>query len=198
MDRREAIKRTALITGYALSASAITAVLQGCQPATKADQVAQWEPVFFSKEQGVALAEIGERVLPRTDTPGAKDVYVHEFIDQIAHQCMELEEQERLKAGYVQLLADCQQKNGKPFTECSQDEQLAFLNEQDQLARKYVEANPGLDEEAYPAWLSLKQLILLGYFTSEKVGTEVLAYLPIPGTNEPCIPYEAGTPAWSL
>ena len=196
MDRREAIKRTALLTGFAVSGSFVSAVLQGCQPEAKS-LLAEWTPLFFAKEDGLRLAEIAERILPRTDTPGAQDVFVHEFVDLFVNDCLEAELQQRFREGFAQLLADCQQAHGRPFDECSPQEQLAFLNAQDETVVAYAQENPDLQIEDYPFFLTLKQLILLGYFTSEKVCTEVLAYLPVPGKYEPCMPYEEGMPVWA-
>lgn len=196
MDRREAIKRTALLTGFAISSSTIAGLLQGCQPEAKSP-LDSWAPSFFTKEEGLTVAEIGEVILPRTDTPGAKDVFTHEFVDLMVGDCYKQEEQQRFRDGLAQLMAGCEQANGKSFLDCSPEQQLAFLNEQDQAARATVEATPGLDKEDYPFFLTLKQLILLGYFTSETVGKEAFVYDPVPGVNEACRPYEAGTPDWA-
>ena len=196
MDRREAIKRTALITGFAISSSTIASLMQGCQPEAKSS-LDSWTPRFFTKEQGANLAEIAECMLPKTDTPGAKDVFVHEFVDLMVADCKEPEDKKLFRDGLAQLMSGCEQANGKTFLDCSPEQQLAFLNEQDQAARAIVDANPDLDDEDYPFFLKLKQLILLGYFTSEPVGTEVLVYDPVPGVNEACRPYEAGTPGWA-
>lgn len=196
MDRREAIKRTALLTGFAISSSTLASLLQGCQPEAKSP-LDSWAPKFFTKEQGLTLAEIGECILPQTDTPGAKEAFVHEFVDLMVADCKMPEDKQQFRDGITQLMAGCEQAAGKSFLDCSPEQQLAFLNEQDQAARALVDANPGLAAEDYPFFLKLKQLILLGYFTSETVGTEVLAYDPVPGVNEACRPYEAGTPGWA-
>lgn len=197
MDRRTAIKQAALITGYAISATAVSAVWQSCQrdPAAAAKV---WKPVFFTAEQGPAIMEIGETILPATDTPGAKDVDVHAFVDQFAKDCLTEEEQAQFRAGLKQLLSDCEQQNGSSFLDCTAEQRLAFLNEQDASARQLVELNPVLPEEEYPFFLKLKEMVLMGYFTSERVGKEVTAFLPIPGKYEPCAPYEKGQPAWTI
>ena len=196
MDRREAIKRTALLTGFAISSSTIASLLQGCQAEARSP-LGSWTPAFFTKEEGLTLAEISECILPKTETPGAKDVFVHEFVDLIIADCSNQEEQKRFRDGLAELMAGCEQANGRPFVDCSPEERLAFLKEQDWAAPATGEGRPDLEEEDYPFFLRLKQLILLGYFTSEKVGTEVLAYDPVPGGYEPCRPYEAGTPGWA-
>lgn len=191
MKRRDAIKRTALMMGYALSASAISGVMSGCKPEGVA--VGDWKPVFFSAKQGNTVAEIAERILPATDTPGAKDVFVHEFIDLILADCYKAEEQEKFKKGLEKLNVDCQEAYGNSFLNCSRDQQLEILNQYDKEAKKIMD-----DGGEKPFFAMMKEMTLLGYFTSEKIGEEVLAYLPIPGEYQACIDYEEGTAAWSL
>jgi hypothetical protein len=43
----------------------------------------------------------------------------------------------------------------------------------------------------------MKQLALLGYYTSEVGCTQALRYVETPGRFDPCIPYTAGEPAWA-
>lgn len=197
MDRRTAIKQAALITGYAISASAISAVWQSCQRDANSATEA-WSPSFFTEEQGAAITEISDTILPATDTPGASDVGVPQFIDQYAHICLTQEEQGEFREGLEQLLADCKTEYGKTFVDCTQEQRLAFLNAVDERARKITGLNPGLEEEQHPIFLRLKGLVLMGYFTSETIGKEVTAFLPIPGKYEPCMPYEEGQPAWTI
>ena len=83
MDRREALKRTAWIMGGAVSAPAIMGILKGCAAKPTID----WTPVFLSSDQGVLVSQVAEIIIPKTDTPGAKDVGVPGFIDQILKEC---------------------------------------------------------------------------------------------------------------
>jgi hypothetical protein len=43
----------------------------------------------------------------------------------------------------------------------------------------------------------MKELALLGFFTSKVGCTEVLRYVEAPGRFDPCIPYTLGEPAWA-
>jgi hypothetical protein len=43
----------------------------------------------------------------------------------------------------------------------------------------------------------MKELALLGYFTSEIGYTKAMRYTESPGRFDPCIPYTAGEPAWA-
>ena len=79
MDRREALKASSLILGYTLTAGTAAALLQGCKAETKSD----WTPKTLSQEQADLLAEICEAILPKTDTPGAKDALCHRYIDEM-------------------------------------------------------------------------------------------------------------------
>lgn len=196
MDRREAIKRTVLLTGAALSASTVSALLKGCQ--AEASNAGGWMPQFFDPKQAAALSEVAETILPATDTPGAKEVGVPAFIDRLAATCLTEEEQVTLSGSLAQIEQQAQAAHGKTFTALTPEDRLALLNAIDAKARSAA-ALPAADvaDADWPGFLQLKQLVLLGYFTSEKVGTEVTAFQPIPGQYKPCIPYEAGQPAWT-
>jgi len=43
----------------------------------------------------------------------------------------------------------------------------------------------------------MKELSLLGYFTSEIGYTEAMRYLETPGRFDPCAPYEDGETIWA-
>jgi hypothetical protein len=43
----------------------------------------------------------------------------------------------------------------------------------------------------------MKELALLGYFTSEIGCTQAMRYVEVPGRFDPCLPYVAGEPAWA-
>ena len=129
MTRRDAIKRTTLIMGYAISASAIAGVMNGC----KADPVTAttWIPSFFDQNQIQLVAEIAERILPATDTPGAKDVLVHHFMDQILKENFDTDAQQRVLNGLKSVDAASKKTYKKSFLESSNEEKDAILTEFD-------------------------------------------------------------------
>lgn len=197
MDRREAIKRTALLTGYALSASAMQGVLWGCRPEQKSP-LTDWKPQFLTNKQGVLVAEMAERILPRTSTPGAQDVFVHEFIDLMVKNCFKPEEKKMFLDGLEEIERECQNAYGKPFAKCSPEQQLELLNRIDADARRLVKENKIHDPAQMPFVLRFKELAILGYFTSEEIGTNVLNYDPIPQSYQGCIPLEEVGRLWAL
>ena len=76
LTRRDALKRAAVFLGVAISPSILNGVLRAQLAAA-----APAKPRFLSASQFGTVTTIAERILPRTDTPGALDVGVPAFID---------------------------------------------------------------------------------------------------------------------
>ena len=192
MKRRDAIKRTALIMGYAVSATAMAGVMNGCKADTTTPD-AIWKPQFFSDTQIKNLAEATERILPKTETPGAKDVMVHRFIDELMHSIYKPEESANFKTGLEKLEAASQAAHSKSFNALEDTQKDALLTSAMNAAKAEKEKNP--DAENTPFFNELKELTFLGFFSSEKIGKDVLVYDPVPGKYEGCIPLEGN--AWT-
>ena len=86
MNRRTAIKNTALMFGYAITAGALTETFIACKNEARTVNL-PWKPEFLTTNQANTLAELTETILPRTTTPGAKDVGVPQFIDKVLKNC---------------------------------------------------------------------------------------------------------------
>ncbi len=199
MTRREVIKRTALLSGYALSASVLQGILSGCE----AETAPGWVPEFLSEEQGRWLAEIGETMLPASDSgPGAKDVLVHRYIDAVVKSCFKEKQQQNFNTGLNDLNQMAMDGQGKSIDLLSGDQRLAMLNELDQTAKAAIKANPPKPgDETYDRntfFLQLKQMVIAGFFTSERVAKEMLLFDPVPGVWEPCIPFEEVGKTWAI
>jgi gluconate 2-dehydrogenase gamma chain len=186
MDRREALKRTAWIMGGAVSAPAIMGILKGCAAKPTID----WTPVFLSSDQGVLVSQVAEIIIPKTDTPGAKDVGVPGFIDQILKECYSKEDQDKFLAELKAFDEDAKKEYGDPFIELDAEQQAAFVKKVHDAA---VNTEDVGTPPQRPFILTLKELTMLGYFTSEPGATQVLQYSPVPGAYKGCIPVaEAG------
>ncbi len=180
MDRREALKRTALMMGGALSSSAIAGVLQGCT----AQPELNWQPQFLTEAQARITAEVAERIIPKTDTPGAKEAGVPEFIDLMLNDIHTEEEKQRFAAGLDQVEKDSQETYGDSFVDLEPAQQ-------DELLTKYQEeAKQNDDPETKPFFAMAKELTMVGFFTSELGATQFLQYVSVPGRYEGCLPIE--------
>lgn len=123
--RREAIKALGLATLSGLAAP----------PATKAEAaVKSWrplatgsEPRSFTRPEFRGLEELVELILPATETPGAKDVGVHWYLDDAAFA--EPRTREQIKAGLTLLDERCRAAFRKGFAEASEEERTHALTE---------------------------------------------------------------------
>ena len=131
MNRRDAIKRTGLLLGTAVSASVITGVMQGCQPSYSLD----WQPLFLTEDQAILVGEIAETILPETETLGAKSLHLDEFIDLMLQEAFRPEEQDAFVSGLADLATQCQETQGKAFLDLTPDERLDFLREEERSLR---------------------------------------------------------------
>ena len=158
MDRREALKRTAWLMGGAISAPAIMGILKGCSAKPTID----WKPVFLSADQGVLISQVTDIIIPKTDTPGAKEVGVPGFIDQILAECYTKEDQDKFVEALKGFDEEAKKEHGDAFADLDAEQQSAFVKKVHDAA---VEAKDEPDVPR-PFILQLKELTMLGYFTS--------------------------------
>lgn len=187
MNRREAVKRMSALAGGTLSTPIVAAILNGCKPEEKPD----WLPELLTIEQDALVKEVSELIIPKTDTPGAKEALVNRYIDLVLKDCYTEEDRNKFLAGVDALNKKAKDTHGNVFVECAKEEQIALLKQADEAA--YT----GAAAERDPFFKEMKQLTITGYFTSEPGATQALNYVPVPGAYQGCIPYEEGQKAWA-
>lgn len=183
MRRRELLKFSALLLGGAASASVSRAVLAGAPINPGLGKV------IFNEGQQASVALLSEMIIPTSDTPGAIKAGVPDFIATIVSQWYNETERKAFFRGLHALDAYCQAAGGIPFHEADEATRLAALREQEQITIDYQsqqtaggghplarKANDNL-----PFFGMLKELVVVGYYTSEVGATQELSYLPIPG-----------------
>lgn len=181
--------------GYAVAGSSLAGVLNGC----KADTSTGWKPAFFSELQLLDIAEIAETILPKTDTPGAKDVQVERFVDAMLHEFLSSAEQKHFMNGYKAFSTLCKQSTGKTFADCTEQERIAILKQQESVSPAIISSDLFFTKSPKPSFYrKLKELSILGYFTSEEIGKNVLSYDPIPQKYIPCLPESEVGNVWAL
>lgn len=184
MNRRDALKSVVLMMGGTMIGS--TAILTGCAP----DR--QLKDLNFSPEDLVFLDEIGETIIPTTDTPGAKDTGIGSFMVMMVKDTYDADQQKAFIDGLNQLSKDFKAENGKDFIDANAEDRLAFLNG---MQEKFKASG----DERQPVVINmLRDLTVLGYFTSEIGATQALNYVEVPGQYDGCIDYKKGDKAWAL
>jgi hypothetical protein len=179
MDRRDLLKLIGLGTGAAFVGT--NAVLTGCErPAGT--------PSLFSASDIALLDEIADTIIPRTDTPGAKDAGVGAFMARMVDNTYFPSEQDAFRRG----LDELRDRHG--FLRLDSQERTALLTRIDAEARRFIRVS---GQPPHPFTL-IKQLALHGFFTSEVGSKEVLRYVATPGRYEGDVPYAKGDRAWAL
>ncbi len=210
MNRRELLKSIGLLTGGVVIGAEF--LLSGCK--------AGGANMNFTKMQLALLDEIGETIIPTTDTPGAKAAKIGEFMKAIVSDCYTTAQQTAFTKGLETVDADCKKVKGKNFMDCNTTERHDFLISLEKEAKEFdkkvgddekklYEQNKSANEkkswtdqvsvEGLPRhyYTMMKQLTLWGYFTSKEGMTQALRYAPVPGRFDGSAPYKKGEKAWA-
>lgn len=185
MERRELLKMIAVLTGTAFIGG--QSFLAGC---TSADA----GTFSWSKKDLDFLNEVGETILPATSTPGAKAANVSMVMKAIVTDCYDEKNQTAFIQGVEKLNDASEKKFHNSFLKITAPQREELLKEIDAEAKAYQKNKK--KEEADHYFTMMKQLTLLGYFTSEIGCKQALRYLPMPQRYDGCVPYTKGDKAF--
>lgn len=183
MNRRDALKSVMVMMGGTMVGA--TAVLTGCTPEN------QIEGLEFDPDDIAYLDEIGDTIIPETDTPGAKAVGIGSFMVMMVKDTYDGDNQKIFVDGLNSMRKEFKKSHGKDFVGAPAEERLAYLNG---MYEKYRSS-----EEKEPKVINmLRDLTVLGYFTSEIGATQALTYVESPGRFDPCIPWTDEDKAYAI
>ena len=177
MNRRQLLKKVAIMTGGVLSASVISGLMSGAfaQGITEIDN-----PVLSEAELNL-VAEIADMIIPDTDTPGARAAGVHHYIHAIVGDWYKVGERENFMKGLKAVDA--------AFMAGSSAERMKIITNMDMEERTGDDAKTFFEE--------FKELTLIGYFTSQIGAEEELRYEQYPGPYQGCVPFEQVGKTWA-
>lgn len=203
MDRRELLKTIALLTGGVVIGGEV--FLTGCKTGLKVD-------AGFSAAHIALLDEIGETIIPATNTPGAKAAMIGEFMKVMVTDCYTAKEQQAFMEGITALDEACQKMHNRNFMDCSAEQRHGLLVSLEKEAKEFNQRKDNAEKakrEAAEAakieftgepphyYTLMKQLTLWGFFTSKTGMTETLRHIPVPGKYDGAYPYAKGDKAWA-
>lgn len=215
MERRKALKNMGLALGYTIATPTLISLVQSC----KTEPILSWTPEFFSKEQVSVVTKLIDIILPKTDTPSASEVQVDTFIDRFANQVMEKEQQDLFTMSMSKFTDKALSDSGKEkigdltaedlepvlasALKVSKDDEAVYKKSINTYNEAIAEGKESSLDEGTARFAfadNLRGLTIWGYKTSEYVGEEVLAYLPVPGEYIGCADTQelTGGKAWSL
>jgi hypothetical protein len=150
----------------------------------------------FSAADVALLDEIAETILPETSTPGAKAAKTGAFMALMVSDVYTPENQSIFRDGLRTVDEACRSAHGTPFISATPAQRLAVLQALDREQKAAMDARVSNDEPRHYFRL-MKELALLGYFTSEIGCTRALRYVESPGRFDPCAPHKPGDRAWA-
>jgi hypothetical protein len=167
----------AVTAGAWTSASAVTA-LRTAGAATRPQSAG------FTKPELKILTRAADVIVPVTDTPGAVAAGVPRFIDALARHWMLPEELAQLHAGLADLDKRAKERYKRGFAACTPAQAadiLQALRASSPYEGRTFELAARIEDPKAPFYLRLRDLVVLGYFTSEIGSTKELRYVPVPG-----------------
>jgi hypothetical protein len=205
MNRRDAISRVALIMGGAVIGAEF--FISGCKstPAQVSD--------LFDADHVAFLNEVADTILPTTSSPGAKAANVGGFMAVMVRDCYTPKDQKTFLEGMSKLNDAANKQFSSKFLDLTPKQRTDLLIALDKeqkdftaLRGKAMEADMlkhkgdntyKSPELARHYFRMIKELTLLGYFTSEIGATKALRYIAVPGRYDGCVPYKKGDKAWA-
>jgi hypothetical protein len=197
MQRREALR---------LLASAATLPLVSRDAFSLFQEVHQQLPQTaalkaLDAHQNATVVTISELIIPQTDTPGAKAGRVNEFIDLIVAEWYDQEQKSTFLTGLADVDRRSQSSFSKDFVDCSEKQQIQILNDLDEESQVKLAStgrrrarNIALTTRLAEKQLffpMIKQLTLIGYYTSEIGFVQELHEEIIPASHAGCAPLSA-------
>lgn len=182
INRRDLLLVASRMMGGALIGSATLRVMAGEVPLAAASRV------IFSKPQLQMIAALAEMIIPETDTPGAIAAGVPGFIEMMATDWYTDTERKIFFDGLAGLDSFCRTSFGKEFLGSSEEQRTVALTDAEKQAASYVSPLPGgilggmtkeIDQNT-PFFAKIKELTVIGYYSSEIGATQEMAYNPMP------------------
>ena len=182
MERRELLKMVALATGGVVIGGEF--FLAGCKNKDAGTGMS------FSQDDFAFLDEVAETIIPKTNTPGAKDAEVGKFMTVMVNDCYEEANQKIFHEGIKKLDEACNKMHGHSFMKADAAHRKELLTALDKEAKEYVKNKKKDDPTHY--FTQMKQLTLLGFFTSKPALTECFDYHAVPAKYDGAMPYKKG------
>ncbi len=158
---------------------------------TAQEQEDTWHPERLSGDHLALLGDACERILPETDSPGARAASVERFIDRMLARWFPEAASQAFESGVENLQQRARDQHGDSFSSLSEDLQDDLLRE---LETEAIAARDGSSFSTNPSRLHqqhffdvFKWLTITGYFTSEVGMREELNYRIVPGRYIPCV-----------
>jgi hypothetical protein len=157
--------RRDMVKALALGTAQLAPLLPSQVASAAPEKVAGWRPKFFSEPDAGFVAVIAELIIPRTDTPSAKDAKVHEHIDRVLN-----DESDEVQKSFLEGLRWMNRRSLELY-----HKEFSALETKDQVALLSRISNSNtlqpVDRLGHEFFLEIRQRLVFAYYTS-KIGLE--------------------------
>ncbi|MFN5422285.1 MAG: gluconate 2-dehydrogenase subunit 3 family protein [bacterium] len=171
VNRRDVLKQFAFVTaGFA--------IIPSCMQ-DRSKSALLLKKITITPSDEVMLSELCETILPKSDTPGAKDIDAHLFVLKMVDDCRTKEEQTTFINGMSEFKQFCKSSFGEEFVDCK-----------DEMRKKIVEELLAKKEEKTDLvsfFNMVKALVIQSYTSSKFYLTNIQVYELIPGRYHGCV-----------
>jgi hypothetical protein len=207
ITRRDMIQRVTAMLGGAALIGGDDLLVFTFDDASMSDAMTQGTATFSAADVAL-LDEIAETILPETSTPGAKAARTGAFMALMVTAAYSERDRDVFRDGMRRLDDACKASSGVPFVSATPAQRLALLEGLDREQKTAMEERAGPPRSRAPAaapapdtpahyFRMMKELALLGYFTSEIGYTRAMRYIEAPGRYDPCVPHMPGDKSWA-
>jgi hypothetical protein len=172
IDRRTAIRNFLMIS------AGVVFVPSCLQEKGKASIVLKNIDVDANDEK--LLAEVCETFIPKTDTPGAKDISAHLFVLKMLDDCTAKADQQKILKGLRGIDKMADKKFNTSFVKCTPEQRQELF--------KSIESKQGTSDDVDQFYKSVKKLTIQAYTTSKYYLTNVHIYELVPARFHGCVP----------
>ncbi len=187
MNRRDAVQYISLLLGGTLIGG--NAFLTGCKSDTGVKTT-------FTADDAAYLDEVANTILPDTkSSPGAKAAKVGQFMIVMVNDCYEAKDQKVFHEGMKKLNDFSNKTYNDDFMKLNDQQKHDLLVKLDGEQKDYMKSKKKEDPSHY--FRMMKELTMLGFFTSEIGSTKALRYIETPGKYDGAYPYKKGDKAFA-
>lgn len=207
LTRRDMLQMVAALLGGAALTGGERVLAFSFDEAAIAAASEQGTSLFAAADVAV-LDEIAETILPETSTPGAKAAKTGAFMALMVTEAYDARQQQVFRAGLASVDEACRKAHGVAFMQATPAQRLSVVEALDREQKSAMDARTPTRTTRAPAaptapdtpvhyFRMMKELTLLGYFTSEIGYTKAMRYRESPGRFDPCAPLAPGDKIWA-
>lgn len=142
-------------------------------------------PSLLTPPRARAMAALAEVIIPETDTPGASEAGVTEFVAALVDGWLDDDDRDLFLAGLDTVDPAARERFGADFADCTAEQQSEYVGDLDaELTR--MREDPDANASLY-FFHHVKRFTITAYFTSE-VGLSALGHRISFRTFEGCAP----------